>query len=257
MSSSLTALSLAEARDGLARKAFSARELTESHIAAVEAVRPLNAFITETPDQALAMAAAADERLARGEARPLDGIPIAVKDLYCTKGVLTTAASHILDGFRPPYESTVTDKLWQAGAVMLGKSNLDEFAMGSSSTTSYYGPVENPWRRPGDNRPLVAGGSSGGSAAAVAARAALGRDRHRHRRLDPPAGELLRHRRAEADLRPLLALGRGRLRLVARPAGANNAHGARRGDHAARDGRPRPKGFRPRRRCRCRITRPR
>jgi aspartyl-tRNA(Asn)/glutamyl-tRNA(Gln) amidotransferase subunit A len=104
---------------------------------------------------------------------PLDGIPIAVKDLYCTNGVLTTAASHILDGFHPPYESTVTDKLWQSGAVMLGKANLDEFAMGSSNTTSWYGPVENPWRRPGDNRPLVPGGSSGGSAAAVAARAAL------------------------------------------------------------------------------------
>jgi aspartyl-tRNA(Asn)/glutamyl-tRNA(Gln) amidotransferase subunit A len=178
VSSSLTALTLAEARDGLARKAFSARELTESCIAAVEAARPLNAFITETPELALAMAEAADERLACGEARPLDGIPIAVKDLYCTKGVLTTAASHILDGFRPPYESTVTEKLWQAGAVMLGKTNLDEFAMGSSSTTSFYGPVENPWRRHperqmGDNRPLVPGGSSGGSAAAVASRAAL------------------------------------------------------------------------------------
>jgi aspartyl-tRNA(Asn)/glutamyl-tRNA(Gln) amidotransferase subunit A len=170
---SLTSLTLAEARDGLARKTFSARELTESYIAAVEVARPLNAFITETPEQALAMAEASDQRLARGEARPLDGIPIAVKDLYCTKGVLTSAGSHILDGFRPPYESTVTEKLWQAGAVMLGKANLDEFAMGSSSTTSYYGPVENPWRRPGDNRPLVPGGSSGGSAAAVAARAAV------------------------------------------------------------------------------------
>jgi aspartyl-tRNA(Asn)/glutamyl-tRNA(Gln) amidotransferase subunit A len=178
VSSSLTALTLAEARDGLTRKAFSARGLTESYIAAVEAARPLNAYITETPEQALRMAEAADHRLAHGEARPLDGIPIAVKDLYCTKGVLTTAGSHILDGFRPPYESTVTDRLWQAGAVMLGKSNLDEFGMGSSTTTSYYGPVENPWRRrsgsqSGDNRPLVAGGSSGGSAAAVAARAAL------------------------------------------------------------------------------------
>ena len=171
--SALTALTLSEARDGLAQQKFSARELTESYIAAVEAVRPLNAFITETPDHALAMAKAADDRLAHGEARPLDGIPIAVKDLFCTKGVLTTAGSHILYGFTPPYESTVTEKLWQAGAVMLGKVNLDEFAMGSSTTTSYYGPVENPWRRPGDNRPLVAGGSSGGSAAAVAAHAAL------------------------------------------------------------------------------------
>src|SRR5438477_177418 len=121
---------------------------------------------------------AADQGLARGKGLPLDGIPLAVKDLYCTKGVLITAASHILDGFRPTYESTVTDKLWQSGAVMLGKANLDEFAMGSSNTTSWYGPVENPWRRRperqlGDNRPLVPGGSSGGSAAAVGARAAL------------------------------------------------------------------------------------
>src|SRR5207253_2134618 len=163
----------AEARAGLAAKQFSARELAVAYIAAIAEVRPLNAFITETPEIALEMAAASDERLAKGEAWPLDGIPIAVKDLFCTKGVLTTAGSHILDGFRPPYESTVTDKLWRAGAGMLGKTNLDEFAMGSSTTTSWYGPVENPRRRPGDNRPLVPGGSSGGSAAAVAARAAL------------------------------------------------------------------------------------
>jgi aspartyl-tRNA(Asn)/glutamyl-tRNA(Gln) amidotransferase subunit A len=169
----LLALTLVEARDGLARKTFSARELTAAYNDAVSEIEPLNAYITPTPEQALAMADAADHRLAEGEALPLDGIPIAVKDLYCTKGVLTTAASHILDGFHPPYESTVTDKLWQSGAVMLGKANLDEFAMGSSNTTSWYGPVENPWRRPGDNRPLVPGGSSGGSAAAVAAHAAL------------------------------------------------------------------------------------
>jgi aspartyl-tRNA(Asn)/glutamyl-tRNA(Gln) amidotransferase subunit A len=170
----LTALSLAAAQAGLRAKEFSALELAEAYIAAMERARPLNAYITETPEQALAMAAAADVRLAKGEARPLDGIPIAVKDLFCTRGVLTTAASHILDGFTPPYESTVTEKLWQAGAVMLGKTNLDEFAMGSSTATSYYGPTENPWRRAGDNRPLVPGGSSGGSAAAVAAQAALG-----------------------------------------------------------------------------------
>ena len=170
---SLLALNLAEARAGLTRKAFSARELTIAYTDAVTEAEPLNAYITPTPERALAMADAADERLARGEALPLDGIPIAVKDLFCTKGILTTAGSHILDGFLPPYESTVTDKLWRAGAVMLGKANLDEFAMGSSNTTSWYGPVENPWRRPGDNRPLVPGGSSGGSAAAVAARAAL------------------------------------------------------------------------------------
>jgi len=169
----LLALNLAEARAGLARKAFSARELATTYNDAVAEAKPLNAYITPTPERALAMADAADQRLVRGEALPLDGIPIAVKDLFCTKEVLTTAGSHILEGFHPPYESTVTDKLWRAGAVMLGKANLDEFAMGSSSTTSWYGPVENPWRRPGDNRPLVAGGSSGGSAAAVAAHAAL------------------------------------------------------------------------------------
>jgi len=171
--SSLLALTLAEARDGLARKSFSARELTATYNDAVSEIESLNAYITPTPERALAMAEAADNRLAEGEALPLDGMPIAVKDLYCTRGVLTTAASHILDGFRPSYESTVTDRLWQSGAVMLGKTNLDEFAMGSSNTTSWYGPVENPWRRRGDNRPLVPGGSSGGSAAAVAARAAL------------------------------------------------------------------------------------
>ncbi len=170
----LTDLTLAEARTGLRAREFSARELAQAHIAAMETARPLNAFITEMPERALDMAAAADERLGRGEERSLDGIPIAVKDLFCTRDVLTTAASHILDGFVPPYESTVTEKLWTAGAVMLGKTNLDEFAMGSSNTTSHYGPVENPWRRPGDNRPLVPGGSSGGSAAAVAVRAALG-----------------------------------------------------------------------------------
>ncbi|MGQ0663841.1 MAG: Asp-tRNA(Asn)/Glu-tRNA(Gln) amidotransferase subunit GatA [Pseudomonadota bacterium] len=171
--SPLTELSLAAARDGLRAKTFSARELTHAHIEAMAATRALNAFITETPERALAMAEAADKRLAAGAAGAMEGIPIAVKDLFCTKGVATTAGSHILDGFKPPYESTVTANLWRAGAVMLGKANLDEFAMGSSNMTSHYGPVRNPWRRTGDNRPLVPGGSSGGSAAAVAARAAM------------------------------------------------------------------------------------
>ncbi len=173
----LTGFTLAETRGLLRAKEFSARELAQAYIAAVAAARPLNAYITETPEHALAMAAASDARLAKGEALPLDGIPLAIKDLFCTKGVLTTAASHILDGFTPPYESTVTERLWAAGGVMLGKTNLDEFAMGSSNTSSFYGPTENPWRRQGlsgDNRPLVPGGSSGGSAAAVAAHAALG-----------------------------------------------------------------------------------
>jgi aspartyl-tRNA(Asn)/glutamyl-tRNA(Gln) amidotransferase subunit A len=171
---SLTELGLGEARDGLIAKKFSARELAEAHIRAVEAARPLNAFVCETPEKALAMAADSDARLAKGEARPLEGLPLAIKDLFCTKDVQTTAGSRILKGFKPPYESTVTAQLWRDGAVMLGKTNLDEFAMGSSNITSAFGSVENPWRRQGDNRPLVPGGSSGGSAAAVAACAALG-----------------------------------------------------------------------------------
>jgi aspartyl-tRNA(Asn)/glutamyl-tRNA(Gln) amidotransferase subunit A len=172
--SALTDLTMAEARDGLRAKQFSARELAAAYNAAIEQIAPLKAFVTTTPERALDMAAASDARLAKGEGGALEGIPLAIKDLFCTKGVLTTASSHILDGFIPPYESTVTEKLWAAGAVMLGKTNMDEFAMGSSTTSSYYGRTENPWRRPGDNRPLVPGGSSGGSAAAVAAHAALG-----------------------------------------------------------------------------------
>ncbi|HZD26043.1 MAG TPA: Asp-tRNA(Asn)/Glu-tRNA(Gln) amidotransferase subunit GatA [Alphaproteobacteria bacterium] len=170
----LTGLTIAAARDGLRKGAFSARELAEAHIEAMQAARPLNAMITETAERALDGAEAAQKRLQAGEAAPLDGIPVAVKDLFCTKGVLTTAGSHILDGFTPTYESTVTANLWRAGAVLLGKTNLDEFAMGSSNETSYYGAVQNPWRRRGDNRPLVPGGSSGGSAAAVAAGFAMG-----------------------------------------------------------------------------------
>ena len=170
----LTDLGIAEARDGLAAGDFSARELALAHIEAVAAARGLNAFITETPERALADAGSSDARRAAGAARAMDGIPIAVKDLFCTEGVPTTAASRILDGFTPRYESTVTAKLRDAGAVMLGKTNLDEFAMGSSNETSYFGPVVNPWRRTGEDTPLVPGGSSGGSAAAVAARACLG-----------------------------------------------------------------------------------
>ena len=149
-------------------------ELADAHIAAIEKVRGLNAFVTETPDRARAMAKTSDERRKKGTAGLLDGIALAIKDLFCTEGVLTTAGSHILDGYKPQYKSTVTAKLWQAGAVMLGKTNMDEFAMGSSNITSHYGPVENPWKKRGHNRKLVPGGSSGGSAAAVAARIALG-----------------------------------------------------------------------------------
>ncbi|KZD08951.1 Asp-tRNA(Asn)/Glu-tRNA(Gln) amidotransferase subunit GatA [Oceanibaculum pacificum] len=169
----LTGLTMAAALDGLAKKDFSSAELTAAYVTAMEKARPLNAYITETPDQALAMAKASDARRAKGESRAMDGLPLGIKDLYCTKGVQTTAGSHILGGFTPTYESTVTQKLWDAGAVMLGKLNLDEFAMGSANITSYYGTVESPWRKAGDNRPLVPGGSSGGSAAAVAAHAAI------------------------------------------------------------------------------------
>ncbi|HEY1559288.1 MAG TPA: Asp-tRNA(Asn)/Glu-tRNA(Gln) amidotransferase subunit GatA [Caulobacteraceae bacterium] len=170
----LTDLSLAEALEGLRARAFSSRELTAAHIEAVERARALNAFVLETPDKALAMADASDARLARGEAGALEGAPLGIKDLFCTRGVRSTAASRILDGFTPPYESTVTENLWRDGALMLGKLNMDEFAMGSSNETSAFGPVVNPWRSGGSNRPLSPGGSSGGSATAVAARLALG-----------------------------------------------------------------------------------
>ena len=169
MASDLTKLGLAEARAGLAAKEFSAVELTKAFIGAMEAARGLNAYITETPELALEQAAKSDAKIAAGTAGPLEGLPIGVKDLFCTRGVLTTAASHILDGFTPTYESTVTSNLWRDGAVLLGKLNMDEFAMGGSNENSYYGPVVNPWRRKGETTALVPGGSSGGSAAAVAA----------------------------------------------------------------------------------------
>jgi aspartyl-tRNA(Asn)/glutamyl-tRNA(Gln) amidotransferase subunit A len=172
--SSLTDLTLRAALDGLSSGAFSSEELTRAHIEAVEAARPLNAFILETPDKALEMARASDARRAAGEAGALEGAPLGIKDLFCTNGVTTTAGSRILGGFTPTYESTVTSQLWRDGAVMLGKLNLDEFAMGSSNETSAYGPVVSPWRRTGDPSPLTPGGSSGGSAAAVAAGLCLG-----------------------------------------------------------------------------------
>jgi len=170
----LTGLSIAAMRDGLRAKSFSAVELAEDHIAAVEAARSLNAFIVETPDHARAAAVTADAALADGSARSLAGIPLGIKDLFATAGVQTTAGSKILEGFVPPYESTVTAKLFADGAGMLGKLNMDQFAMGSSNETSAFGGVVSPWRARGSNRPLVPGGSSGGSAAAVAARLCAG-----------------------------------------------------------------------------------
>jgi aspartyl-tRNA(Asn)/glutamyl-tRNA(Gln) amidotransferase subunit A len=171
----LTGLTIAQAAEGLKARVFSAVELTQAHLDAIEALNPrLNAFITVTPELALAQAHEADAIIGGGGARALTGIPLAIKDLFCTEGVRTTAASRILEPFTPPYESTVTAQLKAAGAVFLGKANLDEFAMGSSNMTSGFGVVENPWKRAGSEAKLVPGGSSGGSAAAVAARLAMG-----------------------------------------------------------------------------------
>jgi aspartyl-tRNA(Asn)/glutamyl-tRNA(Gln) amidotransferase subunit A len=176
----LTRLTLTEARDGLKAKRFSATELTKAHIAAIEQARALNAYVLETPEHAMEQAASSDDKLAKGEGGPLEGLPLGIKDLFATSGVRTTACSNILGNFVPSYESTVSSQLWRDGAVMLGKLNNDEFAMGSSNETSAFGPVVNPWRRKGSNvstgqggaiegTHLVPGGSSGGSASAVAA----------------------------------------------------------------------------------------
>jgi len=183
----LTTLTLAEARDRLKSRAISSLEITKAHLEAIERAKGLNAFVAVTADKALQMAEASDARLARKEAGPLEGLPIGVKDLYATEGIHTQACSHILDGFKPRYESTVTAHLWRDGAVMLGKLNMDEFAMGSSNETSYYGPVASPWLPPNWSRErgraaalssdkrglLTPGGSSGGSSSAVAARLCL------------------------------------------------------------------------------------
>ena len=182
-----TALTLAEARDALKARKLSSVEITKAHLNAMERAKALNAYVAVTAEQALEMAKASDAKLAKGEGGPLEGLPIGVKDLYATKGVHTQACSHILDGFKPPYESTVTSHLWRDGAVMLGKLNMDEFAMGSSNETSYYGPVASPWLPPNWSAEqaraalghaskkglLTPGGSSGGSASAVAARLCL------------------------------------------------------------------------------------
>ena len=183
----LTTLTLAEARDRLKSRAISSLEITKAHLEAIDRAKGLNTFVAVTAEKALQMAEASDARLSRKEAGPLEGLPIGVKDLYATEGVHTQACSHILDGFRPTYESTVTAHLWRDGAVMLGKLNMDEFAMGSSNETSYYGPVASPWLPPNWSRErartvalssdkrglLTPGGSSGGSSSAVAARLCL------------------------------------------------------------------------------------
>ncbi len=171
----LTKLTIAEARAKLTAKEISAVELTDAYLAAIEAVNPvINAYVAVTPDKAREMAKASDARIAGGKAGALEGIPLGIKDLFATRDVHTQACSHILDGFKPKYESTVSQNLWDDGAVMLGKLNMDEFAMGSSNESSYYGPVINPWKAEGSNQQLVPGGSSGGSAAAVAAQLCAG-----------------------------------------------------------------------------------
>ena len=169
--SDLMKLTLAGARDALRSGQTTAVELTEASLAAVEASKPLNAFVHDTSDIARAQAVAADLRLQAGDAPDMCGLPIGMKDLFCTKGVATQAASAILKGFKPEYESTVSQKLFDAGAVMVGKLNMDEFAMGSSNETSTYGNAVNPWKV--DDRELTPGGSSGGSASAVAAETCL------------------------------------------------------------------------------------
>ncbi len=172
--SDLTRLTIAEARDKLRAKEVTSAELTEACLIAIEGAGALNAVSAKTPERAREMAKAADERLAKGDAPSLCGIPLGIKDLFCTEGVASQAGSNILGGFLPPYESTVTAQLWERGAVMVGKLNMDEFAMGSSNETSCYGAVTSPWRAEGSNRALTPGGSSGGSAAAVAAELCLG-----------------------------------------------------------------------------------
>ena len=181
-----TSKTIAELRDGFRDGDFSAREIAETYNAAVAASKALNAYTVTTPDIALAAADAADEARAGGNLRPLSGIPLGIKDLFATVGVDTTAGSHILQGFQPTYESTVTANLRKAGAGMLGKLNMDEFAMGSSNETSTYGPVLSPWRRKGSNVGLTPGGSSGGSAAAVAAQIAPGAMSAATAAADPP-----------------------------------------------------------------------
>jgi aspartyl-tRNA(Asn)/glutamyl-tRNA(Gln) amidotransferase subunit A len=169
----LTHLTLTEAQEGLRSKKFTATELTQAHLTKIHETQDLNAYLTVTTDHALASAKASDARLAKGEGGLMEGIPVGIKDLFCTKEIKTTAGSKILENFIPSYESTVTQNLWNAGAVLLGKLNMDEFAMGSTNLNSAFGPVKNPWHVPGESKDYVPGGSSGGSAAAVAAGSAL------------------------------------------------------------------------------------
>src|SRR5258706_9016037 len=202
----LTSLTLKAALDGLKAKSFSSVELTQAHVEAVEAPPALNAFVLETPEQAIEMAKASDARRAAGTAGPLDGAPLGIKDLFCTKGVRSTAGSKIIGEFKPTYESTVTANLWRDGAVMLGKLNMDEFAMGSSNETSAWGPGVNPWRSPAGNAQLTPGRPSGGSATAVAAQLCLGATATDTGGAHRPPPPVLRPRRGQARHRRHLRL---------------------------------------------------
>ena len=252
----LISMTIAEARNGLANKSFTSLELTDAHLAAIEAARALNAFVLETPDKARAMARAIDAKIAKGEGGPLAGIPLGIKDLFATKDVRTTACSKILGNFVPPYKSTVTSQLWRDGAVMLGKLNNDEFAMGSSNETSCFGPVVNPVAarrlqyRAGAGRLIGRLGFGGGGTAVH------GRDRDRHRRFDPPAGGV--HRALSASSRPMAAARAGassRLRPRSTRPGRSRAARARRRDPDALDGGARSQGHDVGRSSRCRTTR--
>ncbi len=172
--SDLTKLTIKQSLEGLKNKKFSATELAESYIQNIEKNRHLNAFITESFELARAQAKESDARIAAGNARELDGIPLGIKDLFCTKNLRTTSGSKMLEDFVPTYESTVSQKLLDAGSVTLGKLNMDEFAMGSANTNSFFGPVINPFKKKGSDEDLVPGGSSGGSSAAVAANLCAG-----------------------------------------------------------------------------------
>ena len=255
--SDLNKLGIAEARDALKAGDFTSVELTESCLSAIDAASALNAVVHKTPDFALEQAKAADARINSEDAPALCGIPLGIKDLFCTKGIPSQAASAILDGFKPEYESTVTTKLFDAGAVMLGKLNMDEFAMGSSNETSTYGDAVNPWRREGDDTNLTPGGSSGGSASAVAAdlcMAATGTD----------TGGSIRQPAAFTGITgikptygPRVPLGHNRVCLVAGSGRADDEVSSRCGDHAGRDVRPRPRSIPPALTCPSPISKPR
>ena len=217
----LNALTISEARDKLRAGDITSVELTEACLTATEAGRPLNAVVHETSELAREQAKAADAKIAAGDAPGMCGIPIGIKDLFCTKGVASQAGSAILNGFKPEYESTVSSQLFDAGAVMIGKLNMDEFAMGSSNETSTYGNVINPWRG-ANGSDLTPGGSSGGSAAAVAADLCLAATGYRHRWIDPATGGVRWHHRVEADLWPVFALGHCGLCQLARPGRADD-----------------------------------